>query len=117
MKLYYKYVRQRRGVVITLMRAWKGTRVLPMGQWLKAERKLGREGSGRQYWTGWHCFEDEATAKKYLYRFKRPEEIFIIPVMCRNVTKKPGRTEVMLASDMYVPPVEIRNGRPVPREH
>ncbi len=58
------------GNIRTLFHGLDGSRTVPTGKWLKAERKLGSDGTGkRKYFTGWHVLLSKADAEEYLKVF------------------------------------------------
>lgn len=87
----------------TLYKGLHGTRTLPTGTWLTAERKRAREGSGIVYETGWHVLPvGTDSVQKYLRRFRATDGLLLSLVAYRGGWKKPGKTDVWLAEKMLV---------------
>ena len=77
--------RDKQGKLRTLYCGWNGSRTLPVGGWLKAEKKMANE-HGPNYLTGWHCFLSKEDAEKYRKRFKIPVEL--IQIKAKNLRPK-----------------------------
>ena len=72
---------------------------MPRGVWLEAREHMVRDGTGREYLSGWHVFLRQAVALEYLRRFTaRPELLRVVPVKVRCVRPKVNAVApVMLA--------------------
>jgi len=47
-----------------------GSRIIPIGEWVKSDQKLVRDGStGTQYKSGWHVMMDLDECREYLSKF------------------------------------------------
>jgi len=68
---WYKIVdKDGKGNFKALFHGIGGTRIIPVGEWVKSEQKLVRDGSvGTQYFSGWHIMMNLNEAQEYLSRF------------------------------------------------
>ena len=68
---WYKIVdKDRKDNFKALFHGVGGTRIIPIGEWVKSEQKLVRDGSvGTQYISGWHIMMNLNEAEEYLSRF------------------------------------------------
>ena len=99
----YKIVEDSPRGACTLFHGLDGSRVIPVGKWLKAEKKMVRDGTSHTYYeSGWHVLLTEEDAKDYMKAFKRRlEKLRIVPVLVRNLRKKEhSRSPVYLADEM-----------------
>lgn len=81
-----------------------GTRVLEKGKWLKANKRLVRDGTGgRLYLSGFHVFREEKIAKEYLKKFRTDKTRVIIKVKARGLRQKPTNDSVFLADEIKLP--------------
>jgi hypothetical protein len=76
---YYKICDKIDGNVKTLFHGVNGTRNLPKGQWVTADKKMVSDGSGkRKYLSGFHVLPTIEDCKQYLKRFKHTaNKVFI----------------------------------------
>ncbi len=87
----------------TLFHGVNGSRVLPIGTWIKADRKWAGEG-GTKYWTGFHVLLSKAKAKKYFKKFTDEKKTRVI-VKCHAQNLRPKESSkglVFLADDLMV---------------
>ena len=100
----YKVVDVIDGKIKTLFHEHNGSKVLPVGEWLMAKRKMVRDGSSSAYYVaGWHVFVDLDDANRYLATFKNlaPKAI----AQCRACglrDKAHSRSPVKLANALLV---------------
>jgi hypothetical protein len=88
MKTYYKIVELGDDGIYTLFHGINGTRLLPVGKWIKGERKENvQDGHGTRYTSGIHVVDGLEECKKYLKRFKRTDRI-IVPCYVKGIRKK-----------------------------
>lgn len=67
----YKIVEVVEGDIKTLFYGINKSRIMPKNKWIKADVKIGRDGSGNRYYkTGWHTLPSVKEAKDYLKNFK-----------------------------------------------
>ena len=94
----YRLVHERQNQPLTIVHGVRGSRVLVPGRWYEAEvRWRPNPGALAQphYWTGFHCFRDQATAEVYRGRFKRPP--LVVAVDMADTWAKPTNADVVLA--------------------
>jgi len=68
---WYKIVdKDSKGNYKMLFHGIKGSKIIPVGEWVKSERKIVRDGSvGTQYTSGWHVMMNFDECQNYLSRF------------------------------------------------
>jgi len=68
---WYKIVdKDRHGNFKMLFHGIKGSRIIPIGEWIRSEQKMVRDGStGTQYTSGWHIMMNLYEAIEYMARF------------------------------------------------
>ncbi len=71
---WYKIVdKDRHGNFKALFHGICGTKVIPVGEWVRSEQKMVRDGSvGTKYLSGWHIMMNLDEAQEYLSRFTAP---------------------------------------------
>jgi len=71
MMYWYKIVdKDRHGNFKMLFHGIRGSRIIPVGEWIKSEQKMVSDGSsGTKYKSGWHVMMDLDDIKEYLSRF------------------------------------------------
>lgn len=78
---WYKIVdRDKHGNFKTLFHGIDGTRIIPVGEWIRSVRELVTDGSkGTPYESGWHVMMNLDECRKYLSRFtaKNVERIIV----------------------------------------
>lgn len=88
-----------------LFHGLRGSRTVPLGEWLLAERKLNvRDGRGKfRYESGFHAFILEDEAWRWEGRFRVPRVLVSVAVL--GPREKPSRagTDMKLFDRMYVP--------------
>lgn len=66
---------------MTLFHSVSRSRRLPVGEWLEADVKPARDGSGdRWYLAGWHSLPTKAEAEAYLSRFRVDRPLSVVEV-------------------------------------
>jgi hypothetical protein len=80
MKTMYRIVEKTDKGYKTLFHGIKGSRILPVGKWLRSEQKMVRDGSkGKYYKAGFHLIEDLEECRKFMkMRFSAPRELVIV---------------------------------------
>jgi hypothetical protein len=78
----YKIVdKDAKGNYKTLFHGVDGSRVMPVGSWVRSEQKTVRDGSsGTEYTSGWHVLLSLTECKRYLSKFKKSDEKVIVKV-------------------------------------
>ena len=104
----YKIVDKVEKGIKFLFHGINGTRDIPRGKWIKADKKWAGEG-GQKYWTGIHVFVSREIANKYFLRFTdKTKTRIIVKCWAKNlVPKKSSRGNVFLAEEIMVPEVCI----------
>lgn len=104
MKIYYKLVDIRDGEPCTLFHGIDGSRTMPTGQWIKADKKQVRDGSSSTtYLSGLHVLETRQEALDYLKKFKHTDQKGIAKCYCRGLRPKShSRDNVWLADEMKI---------------
>ena len=93
---------RRDGSLGFLFHGHEGSRTVPRGTWLRARARWVRNGRGRKYRAGFHCFLtlDAAAAFIYATRGKYP----VYRVMARGLRPKPrSNAGTWLAREILVP--------------
>ena len=104
METIYKIICIENQEVKNLFKGIEGTRILPTNKWLKAEKKMGRDGgNSRWYLTGIHCLKDKEKAEDYLNNFRTEKERIIIKAKGRGLRQKPTNENVYLADEIMIP--------------
>lgn len=81
-----------------------GRRLMPKNIWIKAIKRIGSEGVGRKYRTGFHVLESLDDCQKYSSKFKIKNRRRIISLYCKDLKKKKhSPSPVMLAGEIYIP--------------
>jgi hypothetical protein len=102
----WRVFRYGEGLPRTLFHGVNGSRTLPCGEVLKAERRIvqnpGKKGVGRRYISGWHIVPSREAMTEYLKRFKA-KDLIVCRVWVDEFRDKPG-SKVKLAKLMYISP-------------
>ena len=101
---YYKIVDSYNGEFRTLFHGINGSKILPAGEWLTAEKKEVSDGGGTKYISGFHVMRTFYDAKKYLNtKFKNKEFKVIILCKTEGIRKKEhSRDDVYLADKIFI---------------
>ena len=71
---YYKIVDVVDGNIKTLFHGLNGSRTVPDKTWLKADKKLVRDGTSKTwYLSGWHVLKTKEECEEYLGKFTHVE--------------------------------------------
>lgn len=106
MNKYYRLIEiDERGNFKTLFHSIDGrSRKLPKNKWIKANRRLGSEGAGRKYITGFHVLEKLEDIQKYSKKFKIKHNRRIVSLHARGLRpKRHSPSPVMLANHIFIP--------------
>jgi hypothetical protein len=78
-EVYYKIVEiNDKGQYLTLFHGIGGTRLLPIGELIKAEIKENvMDGKGTKYTSGLHIIDGYENAVDYLSKFKRTDRVIV----------------------------------------
>ena len=74
----------------TILYDWKGSRVLPMKVWLKAENFDLYINGNRHQACGFHAYLDEAACQTYFDGYEREGEIALVKCRAKGVHLKEG---------------------------
>jgi len=92
------------GIIRSLFHGLNGSRIMPLGVWLKADKKLVKDGTSKtSYMSGWHVLERFADASAYRDKFtKRPDLLHIVPVLVRGEVREKTHSPspVLLADEI-----------------
>ena len=112
--VYYKIVEVHKGAVKTLFHGLNGSRTIPVGEWLAADKKLVRDGTSKtQYLSGWHVLPTLKECEEYLEIFtKRLDLLCIVPCEVRGEIrpKVHSRSNVFLADQIKILPGALGSG-------
>jgi len=88
----------------TLFHGLNGSRIIPTGTWLTAQRKLVADGtSKRKYISGFHVLRWLPDCLKYARKFKLPRNRIIVEVWFKDYRRKRhSNSPVLLADKMYI---------------
>lgn len=86
----YKIVERDGDALKTLFHGLNGSRVIPLNKWLRCSEGTVRDGIGRWYKAGWHCFPSQEIARKYLRAFRKPRPLAIVECDVRVIRPKPS---------------------------
>ena len=87
----------------TLFHGINGSKLIPLDEWLKADIKLVKDGSGgNKYYSGFHCFETKELGEKYLKRFRTEQNRVLIKCDAKFIRHKPSNKEVWLAEEIKI---------------
>ena len=101
----YRICDEKDGLPLTLFHGIRGSRRIPLDQWVKAEVKVVHDGDkGRPYRSGFHVLKDKGLAKRVLLEtFKKLEGRVIVPVQVDDTwPKKHSKHGVTLARRMRI---------------
>ena len=77
---------------------------MPKNMWIKAIKRIGSEGVGRKYRTGFHVLPTLEECQKYANKFKIKDRRRIISLYAKDLRKrKHSPSSVMLAGEIYIP--------------
>ena len=97
----YKIIEVKPDGLYFLYKGLNGSRKITLAEWLRADIKEVRDGSdSRTYLSGFHFFKELRTAMKYLRRFRKERNYFILEVKVKNPRQKPG-SEAWLAEEIF----------------
>lgn len=103
-KIAYKFIINDKKHWRTLYHGIEHTTFFPYDEWIKAEKKVVKDGSyGREYLSGFHCFKSLEIASQYLSRFKNADSMSILKCLAKGLTVKPTNVDVYLADEIFIP--------------
>ena len=99
MKMYFKIVEVKNDKYYTLFHGIKGTKLLPLNQWIEAEIKENvSDGHGTTYTSGIHIIDGFLNAVDYLKKFKRTDRD-ILPCYAEGLKPKVKSKEYVYLAD------------------
>jgi hypothetical protein len=105
MRIWYKIVDiDEDGNIKTLYHGVNKSRILRIGQWLEAEKKMVRDGSCQtRYESAFHVLPSYEECIKYLRKFKRLDQKRIVTCKAKKVrAKKHSKADVFLAEKILI---------------
>ena len=113
MKTWYKIVERQNGVLKTLFHGLNGSRIIPENKWLKAEKKLVRDGTSKTYYkSGWHIMPTYEECVEYLKFFQNLNTKCIVKCKAMDIRPKShSRSNVFLADYILVGPIAKEGGK------
>lgn len=98
----YKIVEIINGVPYSLFHGNYGSREIPVNEPVTADIKLVDDG-GKKYMSGWHFFCDKEIAKRYIKKYKKLDDRYLIECFFYGVREKETNQDVLLAKEIYIP--------------
>lgn len=100
----YRIMEVKNGSPYTLFHGVNGSRKVPVGEWITAEKKTVHDGTnGTPYTSGFHCLPLPCQCLLYKQKFSAPRELGIYKIETKGLrTKHHSRDDVYLADHMYV---------------
>lgn len=101
----YRIVESKDGKLKSLFHGTSGTRILPIGEWIAADKKIVKDGTrGTEYESGFHVLlSAEAAHEFFNKRFRIKENRIIIRCEARNLRPKiHALGEVYLADSIKI---------------
>jgi hypothetical protein len=103
MKFWYKIVDYDNNKIKTLFHGLNGSKIIPIKEWIKADKKMVRDGAGSMYLSGWHVIPSVELCLEYLKRFTNIQNKAIVKCKCKKVSKKEkSKSQVYLANYIYI---------------
>lgn len=101
----YRIVEIKNGKAMSLFHGTDGSRILPVGKWIKANKKIVSDGSGNtKYISGFHVLKSVEAAQQFFAKMFRHKENRII-VECEAIGlrhKSHAKGEVYLANRIRI---------------
>jgi hypothetical protein len=101
MRVYYRVVELKDEKLLPLFHRRKNP--FPVGKWLKAEKKIVRDGSGNTYYlSGFHLFKTLEEAKNFWNSIKKENRV-VVACHAKGVRKKEhSRKNIYLADEIKI---------------
>lgn len=88
----------------TLFHGINGSRLVPVGIWLSADKKIVKDGvSGKPYLSGFHAFKDIDPEVFVKQKFRKERTFAVVEVIIEDIYEKPSNKNIILAGRMKVP--------------
>ena len=104
-KTTYRLVEQdKHGNLKTLFHGIDGSRILPIGKWIRANTKMVSEGvNGKKYLSGFHSLGTRDECLKYSKKFKNKQHRYVVPIKIKNIRmKEHSPSKVYLSEYMMI---------------
>lgn len=101
----YRIVEVKDDEYYSLFHGTNKSRKLERGKWLKADKKIVKDGQkGTYYKSGWHVLKSKEETEKFLQKmFRIKDNRKVVPVLAKGLRlKSHSRHEIYLADEMYV---------------
>jgi hypothetical protein len=104
----YRIVEEKGGDYYSLFHGTNGSRKLPRGIWIKANKKIVADGSRKtstEYESGFHVLTSKDEAEKFFQKlFRKHKNRKVIKVLAKGLRRKEhSRHEIFLADEMMIP--------------
>jgi len=103
---FYKIVeKDKSGNFRMLFHGINKSRIIPVGEWIKSERKLVSDGTnGTKYWSGWHVIKNLDDCIEYLEKFTAGRTLTIVKCSVKGETwdKEHSHSNVQLCEYIKV---------------
>lgn len=105
--IVYKIVEVKNGDYYSLFHGTKGSRKLPINQWIEADQKYVRDGSGETFYnSGFHVLLTKGGAEKFFEtKFKKKENRIVVACEVHSADLRPkehSKSEIYLVDRMRV---------------
>jgi hypothetical protein len=101
----YRIVEVKNGKLLSLFHGTQGSRVLPIGRWLKADKKRVHDGSCSTYYeSGFHVLKSLEVTKQFFKKmFRNKKNRCIIQCEAIGLRKKThSKSDIYLANRMKI---------------
>lgn len=103
----YKIFESRVGHPYTLFHGLEGSRQLPLGEWLAAEKKRVTNGSRTTHYTsGFHCYPTLEAVYRWLRGATKLDGRYVVKVLADQCRDKPRAVRPTILADWLYIPVE-----------
>jgi hypothetical protein len=104
METKYRLFELKDGNYLTLFHSVNGTRIIPIGQWIKAKQCIAYEGQhGKKYRAAFHVFDSIEIIPTFIKKFHASRTLIVAQVVVRGkCRKKPSNSTITLAPEMMV---------------
>ena len=80
----------------------RGSRIVPLDQWLEAEIKWRKEGSNPYYWTAFHVYRTMRDIRQWCRLIRIFDDRYAVRVRVDSTRKKPTNGHAILAEKLLV---------------
>lgn len=110
----YRIVEIKNGQPYSLFHGTRGSRLLPIGEWITAEFMPARDGGGQpkdKYLSGFHVLLSLEDALRYLKRFRQPRNLIVIACDADGIRQKGTSKGIWLANQIKITDLTPWGGR------